>query len=112
MMPLLSLAAPDWLQGFRPTHETAIGFALIGLYYLIVWLAVGSDPEQGTIVISYEPPEDLSPATLRYLCKKGIHLSGRLLCLNGFCLMPLRWMRTRSGPGSSQTSQLQMSVPN
>ena len=73
-MPLLVSDIPDWLQSFRPTPEAAIGFALIGLYYLVVWLAVGSDPEPGTIVVSYDPPRGLSPATLRYLRKKGFDL--------------------------------------
>jgi Predicted membrane protein (DUF2207) len=76
MMSLLVPDIPDWLQSFRPTREAAIGFALIGLYYLVVWLAVGSDPEPGTIVVSYDPPRGLSPATLRYLCKKGFDEKG------------------------------------
>lgn len=75
-MALLIPDISDWLQSFRPTREAAIGFALIGLYYLVVWLAVGSDPEQGTIVVSYDPPRGLSPATLRYLCKKGFDEKG------------------------------------
>lgn len=76
MMALLIPDISDWLQSFRPTREAAIGFALIGLYYLVVWLAVGSDPQQGTIVVSYDPPRGLSPATLRYLCKKGFDEKG------------------------------------
>jgi hypothetical protein len=76
MMAVPIFAIPDWLLSFRPPREAAIGFALIGLYYLIVWLAVGSDPVPGTIVVRYEPPNGLSPATLRYLVKKGFDEKG------------------------------------
>jgi hypothetical protein len=76
MIGLLILVIPNWLQSVRPPREAAIGFALIGLYYLIVWLAVGSDPAPGTIVVRYEPPNGLSPAVLRYLIKKGFDEKG------------------------------------
>jgi uncharacterized membrane protein YgcG len=47
---------------------TAIsGLLLIILYYLTVWMKVGRDPEQGTIVTRYTPPENMSPAVMRYI---------------------------------------------
>lgn len=74
MMALLVPDISDWLQSLRPTREAAIGFALIGLYCLAVWLAVGRAP--GTIVVLYDPPRGLSPATLRYLFKKSFDEKG------------------------------------
>ena len=41
--------------------------AALCLYYVIVWIAFGRDPKRGTIVPQYEPPDDMSPAAMRYL---------------------------------------------
>jgi len=41
------------------------------VYYAIVWLAVGQDPKPGTFVPQYGPPEELSPAAVRYLVTTG-----------------------------------------
>jgi len=44
-----------------------VGFVLLLLYYIPVWRSHGKDPEEGPIVTRYEPPEDFSPASLRYI---------------------------------------------
>jgi uncharacterized membrane protein YgcG len=49
----------------------ASGFLVLLLYYLIAWSAVGRDPAPGVIVALYEPPQDLSPAAMRYLLRMG-----------------------------------------
>jgi len=41
------------------------------VYYIIVWIKVGKDPEKGTIIPLYSPPEGFSPAALRYVEKMG-----------------------------------------
>jgi len=43
------------------------GLALVLLYYFAVWNMVGRDPAPGTIVPLYEPPDNMSPAAMRYL---------------------------------------------
>lgn len=48
--------------------------ALVGLLVLLVfgtwrWFRVGRDPKPGTIVVAYDPPDDLSPGTLRHIEK-------------------------------------------
>src|SRR5207237_8093931 len=43
------------------------GLALVLLYYFAVWSMVGRDPAPGTIVPLYEPPDNMSPAAMRYL---------------------------------------------
>ena len=43
------------------------GLALILLYYVVVWSMVGRDPEHRSIVPLYEPPDNISPAAMRYL---------------------------------------------
>jgi len=49
----------------------AAGFLVLLLYYLIVWSAVGRDTAPGVIMALYEPPQDLSPAAMRYLLRMG-----------------------------------------
>lgn len=73
-----------WPKGFiaEPTQEQRLnyflqdnrealigggGLALILLYYLAAWLAVGRKPAHGAIVALYEPPPGFSPAATRYL---------------------------------------------
>lgn len=46
--------------------------ALVGLITLLVfafwrWHAVGRDPKPGTVVVTYDPPDDLSPGMLRHI---------------------------------------------
>jgi len=47
------------------------GLAALFLYYLIAWSAVGRDPEKGVIMPLYQPPQELSPAGMRYLMRMG-----------------------------------------
>ncbi|PYU19587.1 MAG: hypothetical protein DMG30_23680 [Acidobacteria bacterium] len=44
---------------------------LLLLYYLIVWLALGREPQRGTIAIQYQPPQGLSPSAMRYIRTTG-----------------------------------------
>ena len=58
------------------TSNLALGIALVGFllllsYYLIAWFLVGRDPPRRAIVPLYDPPENLSPACMRYLWKMG-----------------------------------------
>ena len=80
--------AITWPKGLipEPTREQKIKWflsdnrsALIGLigllvvlgYYGVVWAEVGRDPKAGTIVPLYEPPDNMSPAAMRYLERMG-----------------------------------------
>ena len=60
-----------WLSDYGPV---AVGIAalvaLIGYYY-IAWKRAGRNPRAGTIVPIFVPPDDLSPAGMRYLTKMG-----------------------------------------
>lgn len=47
------------------------GLVLLVLYYLSVWFSVGRDPERGTIVPLYDPPDSLSPAATRFITRMG-----------------------------------------
>ena len=43
------------------------GLVVVLFYYLVVWVKVGRDPAPGSIVPLYEPPDNMSPAAMRYL---------------------------------------------
>ena len=45
--------------------------ALLLLYYVAVWLALGRQPQRGAIAIQYQPPQGLSPAAMRYIRTTG-----------------------------------------
>jgi uncharacterized membrane protein YgcG len=78
MWPRGYLAEPtqrEKVEGFlddnRQVFLGAGGLLLLVIYYLLVWATVGRDPKAGIIVTVYEPPQELSPAGMRYLVKMG-----------------------------------------
>src|SRR5258708_8390281 len=50
------------------------GLALVLIYYVVVWSMVGRDPSHGSIVPLYEPPDNMSPAAMRYLERMGFDM--------------------------------------
>ena len=59
---------------FRDHPLVALGLILLAgafLYYLWAWIKVGKDPERGTIIPRYNPPQGLSAAAVRYLDQMG-----------------------------------------
>ena len=80
--------AVAWPKGYvkEPDLSTRMGYlwaenwgfllALAGLCMLIVshtaaWWKVGRDPEKGTIIPRYTPPEGISPAAVRFVMQMG-----------------------------------------
>jgi uncharacterized membrane protein YgcG len=47
------------------------GWIVVLLYYVMIWGMVGRDPARGTIVPLYEPPDNMSPAAMRFLERMG-----------------------------------------
>jgi uncharacterized membrane protein len=47
------------------------GIIVVLLYYLIVWKQFGKDPEKGTIIPRYTPPNDIPPAAMRFIARMG-----------------------------------------
>jgi uncharacterized membrane protein YgcG len=47
------------------------GLILLLLYYTVVWFIAGIDPKRGTIIPLFNPPENLSPAAVRYIQEMG-----------------------------------------
>jgi hypothetical protein len=40
-------------------------------YYLIAWMRLGPEPALGSVPVRYDPPEELSPAAVRYIRTTG-----------------------------------------
>jgi len=49
----------------------AIGLVTIFFYYLFIWYRVGRDQPEGVIVPLYYPPKGFSPASLRFIERRG-----------------------------------------
>jgi uncharacterized membrane protein YgcG len=59
-----------WLSDYGPPLVGALGLMVVVLFYFIAWHRVGRDPKAGTIVPLFSPPDDLSPAGMRYVLKE------------------------------------------
>jgi len=60
-----------FLRDNRVAIISLVGLGVLLSYYFLVWLKVGRDPETGTIVPQFHPPNDLSPASMRYIYRMG-----------------------------------------
>ena len=49
----------------------ATGLAIVFVYYLLIWYRVGRDQPEGVIVPLYYPPKGFSPASLRFIKRRG-----------------------------------------
>ena len=60
-----------FLRDNRYALVAIVGLLILLVYYFIAWRRVGRDPEAGTIVPIFQPPENLSPAAMRYIYRMG-----------------------------------------
>ena len=60
-----------WFADYGP--YLAGGLSLLGLFgfFYLAWQRAGRDPRAGTLVPLFSPPDDLTPAAMRYLTKMG-----------------------------------------
>ncbi|MGI8706217.1 MAG: DUF2207 domain-containing protein [Sphingomicrobium sp.] len=56
-----------WLSDNGPPVVGTLGLFGIFAFYFLAWQRAGRDPRPGTIVPLFSPPDDLSPAAMRYL---------------------------------------------
>ncbi|MEO7603118.1 MAG: DUF2207 domain-containing protein [Sphingomicrobium sp.] len=59
------------IADYLPWLFGAGGLVWLLAYYARTWLRIGRDPRKGTMVPLFSPPDDLSPAALRYILKRG-----------------------------------------
>ena len=80
----------DWfLSDNRAAVAGLIGLALVVLYYLAAWVKVGRDPHAGTIVPLYDPPDNMSPASMRYLERMAFDEKTFTCAVLGLAFYPL-----------------------
>ena len=56
-----------WLSDYGPPVVGALGLLAVLAFYFVAWHRAGRDPRAGTIVPLFTPPDDLSPAGMRYV---------------------------------------------
>ena len=50
---------------------SGIGLVVVFVYFLIAWNHVGRDPRKGLIIPLFDPPDGMSPASVRYVRRMG-----------------------------------------
>jgi hypothetical protein len=60
-----------WLSDYGPPIIGGVGLVLVLSFYFFAWHRVGRDPRAGTVVPMFDPPDDLSPAGMRYIVKEN-----------------------------------------
>lgn len=82
-LPVGSVMAPSanqrlmylWRDG-APVWVGLMGLIALLVYYGIVWVKYGKDPDAGTIIPLYEPPKGIGPAACRYILNMGWDAKG------------------------------------
>jgi uncharacterized membrane protein YgcG len=60
-----------WFSDYGPPFVGALGLLAVLAFYYIAWHRAGRDPRPGTVVPLFSPPDDLSPAGMRYVVEEG-----------------------------------------
>ena len=60
-----TVRAQWWLTDYGPLIVGIVALGGLALFYWIAWKRAGDDPEPGTIVPLFSPPDELSPAAMR-----------------------------------------------
>jgi uncharacterized membrane protein YgcG len=61
--------AASFLSDYGPPGVGVVGLLGLGVFYFFAWSRVGRNPRAGTVVPIFSPPDDLSPAGMRYATK-------------------------------------------
>jgi len=56
-----------WLSDYGPPAVGFLGLVAVLAFYFVAWHRAGRDPRAGTVVPLFSPPDDLSPAGMRYV---------------------------------------------
>ena len=62
----------NWFADNGPTLVALLGLWALAFFYWMAWKRVGRDPDHGTMVPLFAPPDSLSPAALRYMLKEKV----------------------------------------
>ncbi len=59
-----------WFARYGASLISLLGLWAMAAYYWIAWTRAGRDPDAGTMVPLFAPPDDMSPAAVRYMMKQ------------------------------------------
>ena len=62
----------NWFADNGPTLIALLGLWAIAFFYWVAWKRAGRDPDAGTMVPLFSPPDDLGPAAARYMLKERV----------------------------------------
>jgi uncharacterized membrane protein YgcG len=60
-----------WLTDYGPVAVGLLGLIGLCAFYYLAWHRAGRNPRAGTVVPIFSPPDDLTPAGMRYVTKMG-----------------------------------------
>ncbi|RKY94877.1 MAG: hypothetical protein DRQ13_07765, partial [Ignavibacteriae bacterium] len=69
--PTTSDKVACFFQDNIPSVIGLLGVIILLIYYSLIWVKVGKDPQKGTIIPLFEPPANISPAAARFLTEMG-----------------------------------------
>lgn len=69
--PTASDKVAYFFQDNIPSVIGLIGVVILLIYYSLIWIKVGKDPQKGTIIPLFEPPANISPAAARFVTEMG-----------------------------------------
>jgi hypothetical protein len=69
--PTEQMKRANFLADNRGIIAVIAGLLITLLYYVAVWSMVGRDPKAGVIMTRYTPPQNMSPAVMRFIKKMG-----------------------------------------
>ena len=61
----------NWLSDYGPPFVGVLSLLGLAGFYFIAWHRAGRDPRAGTVVPMFSPPDELTPAGVRYVTKMG-----------------------------------------
>ena len=71
LQPTSAQQGADYLRDNARSIVPIAGTALLLIYFIVVWYARGRAPAHGTIIPRFGPPQDLSPAAVRFVHRMG-----------------------------------------
>ncbi len=69
--PSLREKSAYFLRDNLPALVAVFGLVVLLAYYALAWFAAGRDPAGGAIMPIYTPPDNLSPAAMRFMARMG-----------------------------------------
>jgi uncharacterized membrane protein YgcG len=74
--PAASTRLAWFLSDWAPPLIGGAGLGAVLIYLFHAWRVAGRDPRPGTVVPLFSPPDDLSPAAMRYVVEQGLDNRG------------------------------------